>query len=109
VLGPTNRTASIFPDKIEPGFGNVDLDRTGTAYAEATRAVIEGGSDIIVLETQADTAAAKAVLLQVWQVFDQDGVQVSIIMSGTITDQSGRIVTRHTIEAFYNSITTSTR
>ncbi|WP_462328387.1 methionine synthase [Thiohalocapsa halophila] len=104
VLGPTNRTASISPDVNDPGFRNIDFDTLVTAYAEATRALIEGGADIILVETVFDTLNAKAALFAVWQVFDQDGVTLPIMISGTITDQSGRTLTGQTTEAFYNSL-----
>ena len=104
VLGPTNRTASISPDVNDPGFRNIDFDTLVTAYAEATRALIEGGADIILVETVFDTLNAKAALFAVWQVFDQDGVELPIMISGTITDQSGRTLTGQTTEAFYNSL-----
>ena len=104
VLGPTNRTASISPDVNDPGFRNVDFDTLVTAYAEATRGLIEGGADIILVETIFDTLNAKAALFAVWQVFDQDGVERPIMISGTITDQSGRTLTGQTTEAFYNSL-----
>ncbi len=104
VLGPTNRTASISPDVNDPGFRNVDFDTLVTAYAEATRGLIEGGADIILVETIFDTLNAKAALFAVWQVFDQDGVELPIMISGTITDQSGRTLTGQTTEAFYNSL-----
>jgi 5-methyltetrahydrofolate--homocysteine methyltransferase len=104
VLGPTNRTASISPDVNDPGFRNVDFDTLVTAYAESTRGLIEGGADIILVETIFDTLNAKAALFAVWQVFDQDGVTLPIMISGTITDQSGRTLTGQTTEAFYNSL-----
>ncbi len=104
VLGPTNRTASISPDVNDPGYRNVNFDTLVTAYAEATRALIEGGADIILVETVFDTLNAKAALFAVWQVFDQDGIELPIMISGTITDQSGRTLTGQTTEAFYNSL-----
>jgi 5-methyltetrahydrofolate--homocysteine methyltransferase len=104
VLGPTNRTASISPDVNDPGYRNIDFDTLVTAYAESTRGLIEGGADIILVETVFDTLNAKAALFAVWQVFDQDGVELPIMISGTITDQSGRTLTGQTTEAFYNSL-----
>jgi len=104
VLGPTNRTASISPDVNDPGYRNVDFDTLVTAYAESTRGLIEGGADIILVETVFDTLNAKAALFAVWQVFDQDCVELPIMISGTITDQSGRTLTGQTTEAFYNSL-----
>jgi 5-methyltetrahydrofolate--homocysteine methyltransferase len=104
VLGPTNRTASISPDVNDPGYRNIDFDTLVTAYAESTRGLIEGGADIILVETVFDTLNAKAALFAVWQVFDEDGVELPIMISGTITDQSGRTLTGQTTEAFYNSL-----
>jgi 5-methyltetrahydrofolate--homocysteine methyltransferase len=104
VLGPTNRTASISPDVNDPGYRNIDFDTLVTAYAESTRGLIEGGADILLVETVFDTLNAKAALFAVWQVFDEDGVELPIMISGTITDQSGRTLTGQTTEAFYNSL-----
>jgi 5-methyltetrahydrofolate--homocysteine methyltransferase len=87
-----------------PGYRNVDFDTLVTAYAESTRGLIEGGADIILVETVFDTLNAKAALFAVWQVFDEDGVELPIMISGTITDQSGRTLTGQTTEAFYNSL-----
>ncbi len=104
VLGPTNRTASISPDVNDPGFRNVDFDTLVAAYTEATSALIEGGADILLVETIFDTLNAKAALFAVRQVLDRDGVALPIMISGTITDQSGRTLTGQTTEAFYNSL-----
>ncbi|NEX19987.1 methionine synthase [Thiorhodococcus mannitoliphagus] len=104
VLGPTNRTASISPDVNDPGKRNVDFDTLVAAYAESTRGLIEGGADIILIETIFDTLNAKAAVFAVKQVFDEDGVERPIMLSGTITDQSGRTLTGQTTEAFYNSL-----
>jgi 5-methyltetrahydrofolate--homocysteine methyltransferase len=104
VLGPTNRTASISPDVNDPGFRNVDFDTLVSAYAQSTRALIEGGADILLVETVFDTLNAKAALFAVWQVFDEDAIELPIMISGTITDQSGRTLTGQTTEAFYNSL-----
>ncbi|MBK5930004.1 methionine synthase [Halochromatium salexigens] len=104
ILGPTNRTASISPDVNDPGFRNIDFDTLVEAYAESTRGLIEGGADIILVETVFDTLNAKAALFAVWKVFDEDGVELPIMISGTITDQSGRTLTGQTTEAFYNSL-----
>jgi 5-methyltetrahydrofolate--homocysteine methyltransferase len=104
VLGPTNRTASISPDVNDPGARNIDFDTLVTAYAESTRGLIAGGADIILIETIFDTLNAKAAIFAVKQVFDQDGVERPIMLSGTITDQSGRTLTGQTTEAFYNSL-----
>lgn len=104
VLGPTNRTASISPDVNDPGFRNVDFDKLHEAYMEATRGLIEGGADIILVETIFDTLNAKAALYAVQDVFDEDGVTLPIMISGTITDMSGRLLSGQTPEAFWNSV-----
>lgn len=104
VLGPTNRTASISPDVNDPGFRNINFDTLVTSYAESTRGLIEGGADIILIETIFDTLNAKAAIFAVRQVFDEDGIDFPIMLSGTITDQSGRTLTGQTTEAFYNSL-----
>ncbi|MBK1706388.1 methionine synthase [Halochromatium glycolicum] len=104
ILGPTNRTASISPDVNDPGFRNIDFDTLVAAYAESTRGLIEGGADILLVETVFDTLNAKAALFAVWKVFDEDGIELPIMISGTITDQSGRTLTGQTTEAFYNSL-----
>ncbi|NVZ11354.1 methionine synthase [Allochromatium humboldtianum] len=104
VLGPTNRTASISPDVNDPGARNVDFDTLVAAYAESTRGLIEGGADLILIETIFDTLNAKAAIFAVKQVFDEDGVERPIMISGTITDQSGRTLTGQTTEAFYNAL-----
>ncbi len=104
VLGPTNRTASISPDVNDPGFRNIDFDTLVDSYKESTRGLIAGGADIILIETIFDTLNAKAAIFAVRQVFDEDGVERPIMLSGTITDQSGRTLTGQTTEAFYNSL-----
>ena len=104
VLGPTNRTATISPDVNDPGFRNVTFSQLAEAYAESTRALIEGGADIILIETIFDTLNAKAAIFAVKQVFDEDGIELPIMLSGTITDQSGRTLTGQVTEAFYNSL-----
>ena len=104
VLGPTNRTASISPDVNDPGYRNVDFDTLVLAYSEATRALIEGGADIIMLETIFDTLNAKAAAFAVLQVFDEIGYKLPVMISGTITDASGRTLSGQTTEAFYNSL-----
>ena len=104
VLGPTNRTASISPDVNDPGYRNVDFDKLYVAYKESTRGLIEGGADIILVETIFDTLNAKAALYAVQDVFDEDGVTLPIMISGTITDMSGRLLSGQTPEAFWNSV-----
>ena len=104
VLGPTNRTCSISPDVNDPGFRNITFAELADAYAESTRALIEGGADIILIETIFDTLNAKAAIFAVKRVFAEDDVELPIMISGTITDQSGRTLTGQLTEAFYNSL-----
>jgi len=104
VLGPTNRTASISPDVNDPGARNIDFDRLVEAYAEATRGLIEGGADLLLIETIFDTLNAKAAVFACEQIFEQDDVRLPVMISGTITDQSGRTLSGQTTEAFYNSL-----
>ncbi len=104
VLGPTNRTASISPDVNDPGYRNVNFDTLVAAYTESTHALVEGGADIIMLETIFDTLNAKAAAFAVLQVFDEIGYKLPVMISGTITDASGRTLSGQTTEAFYNSL-----
>ena len=104
VLGPTNRTCSISPDVNDPGFRNITFNELVEAYCESTHALIEGGCDIIMVETVFDTLNAKACLFAVETVFEEIGYKLPIMISGTITDASGRTLTGQTTEAFYNSI-----
>ncbi|MEB4593014.1 methionine synthase [Candidatus Thiothrix sp. Deng01] len=104
VLGPTSRTCSISPDVNDPGFRNVTFDELVTNYMESTRGLIAGGADIILIETIFDTLNAKAAVFAVKQVFDEDGLELPVMISGTITDQSGRTLSGQTTEAFYNSL-----
>ncbi|NOQ89170.1 MAG: methionine synthase, partial [Gammaproteobacteria bacterium] len=104
VLGPTNRTCSISPDVNDPAFRNIKFTELADAYVESTRALIEGGADIILIETIFDTLNAKAAIFAVKQVFSEDDIELPIMISGTITDQSGRTLTGQLTEAFYNSL-----
>ena len=104
VLGPTNRTCSISPDVNDPSYRNITFAALSEAYAESTRALIEGGADIILIETIFDTLNAKAAIFAVKRVFEEDGIELPIMISGTITDQSGRTLTGQLTEAFYNSL-----
>ena len=104
VLGPTNRTASISPDVNDPGYRNVSFDELVEAYSEATHALVEGGADIIMLETIFDTLNAKAAAFAVLKVFDELGYKLPVMISGTITDASGRTLSGQTTEAFYHSL-----
>ncbi len=104
VLGPTNRTCSISPDVNDPGYRNVTFNQLVEAYQESTKALIEGGSDLIMIETIFDTLNAKAAVFAVKSVFDELDVELPIMISGTITDASGRTLSGQTTEAFYNSL-----
>jgi 5-methyltetrahydrofolate--homocysteine methyltransferase len=103
-IGPTNRTASISPDVNNPGFRNVSFDELVKAYSTQARGLIEGGADIILIETVFDTLNAKAAGYAVEQVFDELGVHLPIMISGTITDLSGRNLSGQTPEAFWYSM-----
>lgn len=104
VLGPTNRTASISPDVNDPGKRNVDFDQLVASYKEACHALIEGGVDLILIETIFDTLNAKAAAYAVDEVFEESGVKLPVMISGTITDASGRTLSGQTAEAFYYSL-----
>jgi len=104
VLGPTNRTCSISPDVNDPAFRNVDFDELKDAYIESTTALIKGGSDIILIETIFDTLNAKAAIFAVEETFAQLQIRLPVMISGTITDASGRTLSGQTTEAFYNSL-----
>jgi 5-methyltetrahydrofolate--homocysteine methyltransferase len=104
VLGPTNRTCSISPDVNDPGFRNVNFDTLVKAYSESTHALIRGGCDLILIETIFDTLNAKACAFAVESVFDELGYTLPVMISGTITDASGRTLSGQTTEAFYNAL-----
>ncbi|MDH5977426.1 methionine synthase [Vibrio splendidus] len=104
VLGPTNRTCSISPDVNDPGYRNVSFDELVQAYSESTRALIKGGSDLILIETIFDTLNAKACSFAVESVFEEVGITLPVMISGTITDASGRTLSGQTTEAFYNAL-----
>lgn len=104
VVGPTNRTASISPDVNDPGFRNVSFDELVEAYMESTRGLVEGGADIILIETVFDTLNAKAAIFAVEQFFEELGYRLPVMISGTITDASGRTLSGQTTEAFWNSL-----
>ena len=103
-IGPTNRTASISPDVNNPGFRNVSFDELCEAYSEQTRGLIEGGADLILIETIFDTLNAKAAGFAVLDVFEQMSITLPIMISGTITDLSGRTLSGQTPEAFWYSM-----
>ena len=104
VLGPTSRTASISPDVNSPGFRNVTFDELVVTYTKATQALAEGGSDLILVETIFDTLNAKAALYAIAQFNDARHEPLPIMISGTITDASGRTLSGQTTEAFWNSV-----
>jgi 5-methyltetrahydrofolate--homocysteine methyltransferase len=104
VLGPTGRTASISPDVNDPGARNVTFDELVASYTEAIRGLLDGGADLLMVETIFDTLNAKAALFAIEQYFEQHKVRVPIMISGTITDASGRTLSGQTTEAFWNSL-----
>ena len=103
-IGPTNRTASISPDVNDPGFRGITFDELVTAYYQQIGALIDGGVDILLVETVFDTLNAKAALFAIDSYFEDKNVQLPIMVSGTITDQSGRTLTGQTTEAFLISV-----
>ncbi|MES2488429.1 MAG: homocysteine S-methyltransferase family protein, partial [Pseudomonadota bacterium] len=103
-IGPTSRTASISPDVNDPGFRNVSYDELVTAYIEQSRGLIDGGADILLIETIFDTLNAKAAIFAVETLFEELDLRLPVIISGTITDASGRTLTGQVTEAFWNSI-----
>ena len=103
-IGPTNRTASISPDVNDPGFRAISFDDLVGAYKDQVNALMDGGVDLLLVETVFDTLNAKAALFAIDEVYDERGVKLPIMVSGTITDQSGRTLTGQTTEAFLISI-----
>lgn len=104
VLGPTNRTASISPDVNNPGFRNVSFDELVEAYLEAIRGLVDGGSDMLLVETVFDTLNAKAAVFAIETYFERHQIHLPVMISGTITDASGRTLSGQTAEAFWNSL-----
>jgi 5-methyltetrahydrofolate--homocysteine methyltransferase len=104
VLGPTNKTASISPDVNDPGFRAINFDELVAAYSEAVEGLLEGGVDLLLVETVFDTLNAKAGLFAIEKSFAARGQRVPVLISGTITDASGRTLSGQTAEAFYNSV-----
>jgi 5-methyltetrahydrofolate--homocysteine methyltransferase len=104
VLGPTSRTASISPDVNDPGFRNTSFDELRGTYREAIEGLIDGGADTLMVETIFDTLNAKAALYAIEEVFDARGGRLPVMISGTITDASGRTLSGQTAEAFYASV-----
>src|SRR5262249_39727324 len=103
-IGPTNRTLSISPDVNDPTFRAVTFDRVRAAYAEQVRGLLEGGVDLLLVETIFDTLNAKAALVAIEETFEETGRRVPIVISVTITDRSGRTLSGQTVEAFHTSI-----
>jgi 5-methyltetrahydrofolate--homocysteine methyltransferase len=103
-IGPTNRTASISPDVNDPGFRGITFDELVNAYTAQTEALLDGGCDLLLVETVFDTLNAKAALFAIDEVFEKRNVRVPIMVSGTITDQSGRTLTGQTTDAFLVSV-----
>jgi len=103
-MGPTNRTASISPKVHDPGFRNVSFDELAAAYADAARGLLDGGVDVLLVETIFDTLNAKAAVFGIQTVFDERGDRVPLMISGTITDQSGRTLSGQIPEAFWYSL-----
>ncbi|MGI9211328.1 MAG: methionine synthase [Methylococcaceae bacterium] len=104
VLGPTNRTASISPDVNDPGFRNISFDQLVEAYTEALRGLVDGGADLILIETVFDTLNAKAAAFAVDQFSEDHGICLPVMISGTITDASGRTLSGQTVGAFWNAL-----
>ena len=103
-IGPTNRTASISPDVANPGFRSITFDELRIAYAEQIRGLIDGGVDALLIETIFDTLNAKAAIFAAAEVMEACGIRVPVMISGTITDRSGRLLSGQTPEAFWNSV-----
>ena len=104
VLGPTSRTATISPDVNDPGFRNVTFDQLRVAYLEAIDGLVKGGADILMVETIFDTLNAKAALFAIEEYFEANALRLPVMISGTITDASGRTLSGQTGEAFWNSV-----
>ncbi|MCW5630575.1 MAG: homocysteine S-methyltransferase family protein [Rhodoferax sp.] len=103
-LGPTPKTASISPDVNDPGARNIDFEQLRAAYFEQTQALIEGGADVLMVETIFDTLNAKSALFAIDEVFEATGERLPLIISGTVTDASGRILSGQTVTAFWYSV-----
>jgi 5-methyltetrahydrofolate--homocysteine methyltransferase len=103
-LGPTNRTASISPDVNDPGFRNITFDQLADTYEVCAGALIDGGVDFLLVETIFDTLNAKAAIVGIKRAFRSGGIEVPVMISGTITDASGRTLSGQTTEAFWNSV-----
>ncbi len=107
-IGPTNRTASISPDVLNPSFRAITFDELRSAYTEQVRGLIDGGVDVLLIETIFDTLNAKAAIFACTEVLEERGLQLPVMISGTITDRSGRLLAGQTPEAFWNSVAHAT-
>ena len=103
-FGPTPRTASISPDVNDPGARNIDYEQLRAAYYEQGKGLLEGGADVFLVETIFDTLNAKAALFAIEQLFEDTGERLPVLISGTVTDASGRILSGQTVEAFWYSL-----
>jgi len=103
-LGPTNRTASLSPDVNRPGFRNITFDELAASYAEAARGLVDGGVDLLLVETVFDTLNARAAIFGITSYLEEEGLDVPLMVSGTITDASGRTLSGQVTEAFWNSV-----
>jgi len=103
-IGPTNKTLSISPDVDDPSFRDLDFDGLRSAYAEQVRGLLDGGVDVLLIETIFDTLNAKAAIIAVFDVFDEAAGEIPILISATITDKSGRTLSGQTIDAFWTSV-----
>lgn len=103
-LGPTTKLLSMSPEVNDPGRRDCDFDTMAANYEEQARGLIEGGADLLLIETITDTLNCKSALWGAWEAFDKTGVELPIWISGTITDRSGRTLSGQTVEAFYNSV-----
>src|SRR5204863_4812789 len=103
-IGPTNRTASISPDVSNPGFRAITFDQLREAYGEQIKGLLEGGADLLLIETIFDTLNAKAAIYAIEEITQARGIRMPVMISGTITDRSGRLLSGQTPAAFWNSI-----
>src|ERR1700741_107788 len=103
-MGPTNKTASLSPDVNNPGYRAITFDQLVTAFKQQAKALIDGGVDMLLLETIIDTLNVKAALFAIQELFDETGKQIPVMVSGTITDASGRTLSGQTTEAFLISV-----
>lgn len=103
-LGPTNRMASMSPDVERPGFRNIDFDELANAYYTQAKGLMDGGADLLLVETVFDTLNAKAALYAIAELFEDSGASLPVMVSGTVTDESGRLLSGQTVEAFLISL-----